>query len=119
LFIPPFPQEAAVKNKGPFPFERFGKLFKALRKKRDLTMEDLAQKAKTSKGYISGIEHGKVGTPAPGMAIAMAKGLCIEPENRQMAFLTICDLEKLLPATRSIPSIKDCLNAQYMIVALP
>ncbi len=99
-------------NKGPFPFERFGKLFKELRKKRGLTMETLAKLAKTSKGYLSGIEHGKVGTPAPDMAIAMVKALGANPT----AFIALCDLEKLLPIVKGIPSIQSCINAQYEIL---
>jgi len=97
-----------------YPFERFGKLFKSLRLKRGLTMEALAKIAKTSKGYISGIEHGKVGTPAPKMAIAMAKGLGCDPYMG--AFIILCDLEKLLPMVRTIPSITSCIAAQYEIL---
>jgi len=96
-----------------YPFERFGKLFKSLRLKRGLTMEALAKIAKTSKGYISGIEHGKVGTPAPGMAVSMAKGLGLADPLGSSAFIILCDLEKLLPAVRTIGSIKSCLDAQY------
>jgi len=99
-----------------YPFERFGKLFKSLRLKRGLTMEALAKIAKTSKGYISGIEHGKVGTPAPGMAVSMAKGLGLADPLGSSAFIILCDLEKLLPMVRTIPSITSCIAAQYEIL---
>lgn len=43
---------------------RFGELVRSLRLERDLTMEVLAGKLGTHKGYISGIESGKVNPPS-------------------------------------------------------
>ena len=43
---------------------RFGELVKALRLEQNLTMEMLAKRLGTHKGYISGIESGKVNPPS-------------------------------------------------------
>lgn len=44
---------------------QFGNLLYDLRKKRDLTLDAVARRAGTHKGYISGIERGKVNPPSP------------------------------------------------------
>ncbi len=53
----------------------FGEYMKAQRQMRELTLEQLAAKAGTHKGYISGIEHGKVKPPSPKMIKRLAKAM--------------------------------------------
>ena len=43
---------------------RFGELVKKLRKERDLTLEVVAKKIGSHKGYVSGIENDKVNPPS-------------------------------------------------------
>ena len=50
--------------------ERFGEVIRRARKKRGLTLEAVARKAHSHKGYISGMETGKVN---PGSAKVIAK----------------------------------------------
>lgn len=44
--------------------ERFGPLMQRLRKERGLTLEAVARKIGSHKGYVSGFENGKVNPPA-------------------------------------------------------
>jgi len=59
----------------------FGRALKKERHRKLMTMEALAKKAKTSKGYLSGIENGKVNPPFPMMVvrICVALGISSEP----------------------------------------
>ena len=41
----------------------FGNLVKWLRKKKGLSLDEVARKIKSHKGYVSGIENGKVALP--------------------------------------------------------
>jgi SOS-response transcriptional repressor LexA len=43
---------------------RFGDLVKRLRKERSMTLEQVARKIQSHKGYVSGIENGKVNPPS-------------------------------------------------------
>jgi transcriptional regulator with XRE-family HTH domain len=43
---------------------RFGDLVKQLRKERSMTLEQVARKIQSHKGYVSGIENGKVNPPS-------------------------------------------------------
>ena len=43
---------------------RFGDLVKGLRKERRMTLEQVARKIQSHKGYVSGIENGKVNPPS-------------------------------------------------------
>src|SRR5262245_13708816 len=43
---------------------RFGDLVKRLRKDRSMTLEQVARKIQSHKGYVSGIENGKVNPPS-------------------------------------------------------
>ncbi len=43
---------------------RFGELVKRLRKDRSMTLEQVARKIQSHKGYVSGIENGKVNPPS-------------------------------------------------------
>ena len=42
----------------------FGDLVKKLRKEREMTLEAVAKKIGSHKGYVSGIENGKVNPPS-------------------------------------------------------
>lgn len=51
----------------------FGDVLKRLRAERDVTLEEVAQAVKTHKGYISGIENGKVRPPSVRMIEKLAR----------------------------------------------
>ena len=53
----------------------FGEFVRARRKMLELTLEQVARKAGSHKGYISGIESGKVRPPSARMVKRMAKAL--------------------------------------------
>lgn len=53
----------------------FGDLVKSLRKGKGLTLQEVADRVGTEKGYISGIEHSKVNPPAPDKVRKLAKVL--------------------------------------------
>jgi DNA-binding XRE family transcriptional regulator len=59
---------------------QFGNLVRTLRKERGLTLEALARKIGTHKGYISGIEGGKVSPPSVKMIRKYAKALGQDPK---------------------------------------
>jgi transcriptional regulator with XRE-family HTH domain len=52
---------------------RFGELVKALRREKGLTLDAVAKKMGTHKGYISGIERGKVRPPSVKMIRKFAR----------------------------------------------
>jgi len=58
---------------------RFAEVIKAARKQKGLTLDALAKSAGTHKGYISGIEHGKVSPPAPNATRRLARKLDLDP----------------------------------------
>ena len=51
----------------------FGDLVRQLRKEKNLTLEAVARKVGTNKGYVSGIENGKVNPPSVKMIQKFAK----------------------------------------------
>ena len=51
----------------------FGKLLKTWRKELGLTLEQVAKKVDSHKGYVSGIENGKVNPPALDLICKLAK----------------------------------------------
>ena len=51
----------------------FGALVKQLRKKKGLTLQDVASKVGSHKGYVSGIESGKVNPPSVKLIRKFAK----------------------------------------------
>ena len=51
----------------------FGELVRGLRQKRDLTLEKVAKAIQSHKGYVSGIERGKVAPPSMKFIQKMAK----------------------------------------------
>ena len=57
----------------------FGEIIKKRRKEQGLTLERMAKKAGTHKGYISGMERGEVNPPSPKMTSKIAVALGIDP----------------------------------------
>ena len=53
----------------------FGEFLRMRRQMCELTLEDLAQKIGSHKGYISGIENGKVNPPSPKVIKRLAVAL--------------------------------------------
>lgn len=60
---------------------QFGDLVRTLRKERGLTLEAVARKIGTHKGYISGIEGGKVSPPSVKLIKKYAKALGQDPKH--------------------------------------
>ena len=98
---------------------QFGDLVRSLRKQRGLTVDAVAKKAGTHKGYISGIENGKVNPPSVKMIRKFAKVLGHDekalvrlawvdkapPLIRQEAldYLKWCELGRPLPESKEPP----------------
>lgn len=61
--------------------KRFGEVMKEARKGLGLTLEAVAKSTSTHKGYISGIEHGKVNAPAANLTRRLARKLGLDPEE--------------------------------------
>ena len=61
--------------------ESFGTLVHKRRVAKGLTLEALAKKLGTHKGYISGIENGKVNPPTAKLTYKLAKALGLNPET--------------------------------------
>ena len=57
------------------PLSHFGRLVRTLRTTRGLTMEEIATRIGSAKGYISGIEGGKVPPPSVKVIRKYAKAL--------------------------------------------
>ena len=65
----------------------FGKRLKELRKKKGLTLKAVADVIKSSKGYLSGIEHGKVNPPSDRFVRRIARLLGVgETEMLRLAY---------------------------------
>ncbi len=58
----------------------FGSLIKDLRKQQSLTLEAVARKIGTHKGYVSGIENDKVNPPSVKIILRFAKLLDQDPK---------------------------------------
>ncbi len=57
---------------------RFGDVIRARRRQLGLTIAQLAKRAGTGKGYISGTENGKVRPPAAKLTLKLAKALDLD-----------------------------------------
>lgn len=68
---------------------RFGQLVKRLRKEKGLTQHDVAKEIRTQKGYISGIETGRVKPPS--LKIIKRYALLFGLDTRQLARLAWVD----------------------------
>lgn len=90
---------------------RLGTLVHGLRCRLPMTMVALGRKAKgLSKGYLSGIEQGKVAPPAFHMAWALASGLQILPEE----FAILCQILKLPAAALKRARIVEEIDALFV-----
>lgn len=58
---------------------RFGEIIKRRRKEKGLTLERMAAKAGTHKGYICGMESGNTNPPSPKMTARIARVLDLDP----------------------------------------
>ncbi len=61
--------------------ERFGEVIRHARKKRGLTLEDLARKVRSHKGYVSGMENGKVNPGSAKFIAKLARALGFKSED--------------------------------------
>jgi len=61
--------------------KRFGQVLHEIRKHRDMTLERLAKRAGTSKGYMSGIENGKCNPPLAKITVLLCKVLRMTPDG--------------------------------------
>ena len=59
----------------------YAEVVRTQRKAKGLTLEALAKKCGTFKGYISGIENGRVNPPAPGLAFKLAVALGVDADD--------------------------------------
>ncbi len=57
----------------PSVYQPFGARLKDLRRSKGLTLEKVARAVKTHKGYVSGIENGKVRPPSPKFVTRFAR----------------------------------------------
>src|SRR6185295_5038730 len=71
------------------PLSHFGDLVRTLRTKRGLTLEEMARKIGSAKGYISGIEGGKV--PPPSVKVIKKYAKALEQEARDLVRLAWVD----------------------------
>jgi transcriptional regulator with XRE-family HTH domain len=68
---------------------RFGDLVKRLRKDRSMTLEQVARKIQSHKGYVSGIENGKVNPPSVKFIRKFAK--IFQYDEKQMVRMAYVD----------------------------
>ena len=59
----------------------YGSVIRRARQERGLSLVELADKAGTNKGYISGIETESVSPPAPRLSMRLAKALGLDPKD--------------------------------------
>lgn len=67
----------------------FGRLLKTWRKERNMTLDQVAKKVGSHKGYISGVENGKVNPPAIGLIRKLAK--VFSKDEKSLATLAYID----------------------------
>lgn len=66
----------------------FGARVRALRQKRDIALKDMARDLHVSSAYLSALEHGHRGKPAPGLVMQIAGYLgCIWDEAEELKTL--------------------------------
>jgi transcriptional regulator with XRE-family HTH domain len=93
-------------------YVRLGALILKTRRGLPMTMEALGKKAKgLSKGYLSGVEQGKVPPPAFEMAQRLATALqLLQPK----LFAILCQLLKLPEAALQQPRIAEEIESLYI-----
>lgn len=67
----------------------FGRLLKTWRKERNMTLDQVAKKVGSHKGYISGVENGKVNPPALSLVLKLAK--VFSKDEKALATLAYID----------------------------
>ena len=98
---------------------RFGDVVRALRQEKGLTLDVVAKKIGTHKGYISGIERGKVSPPSVKLIRKFAKAFGQDEkqlvrlawidkapaliQSEAEAFLKWCELGRPLPEGKGPP----------------
>lgn len=65
--------------------QMFGPYLKALRKQKGFTLEKLGKKSGVRKGYLSGVENGKVNPPSPKAIRTIARAL--ETDRKELLLL--------------------------------
>jgi transcriptional regulator with XRE-family HTH domain len=90
--------------------KQFGELLRNARCGLSLTLDIVAKRAGTSKGYLSGIESGKVKPPRPAMLRKIARALRLDTE----ALLIARELEGLVHARKVVGKLDDLILAQYV-----
>lgn len=60
---------------------RFGSVIREARLAKGLTLQAVATKAGTFRGYISAIENARVSPPAAGMTVKLAHALGLDPKD--------------------------------------
>jgi ribosome-binding protein aMBF1 (putative translation factor) len=77
-------------------YESFGKRIKGLRKASNLTLEDVAKRIGSHKGYVSGIESGKVSPPSAKFVVKFARMYTVDEKE----LLRLALIEKAHPVLR-------------------
>jgi transcriptional regulator with XRE-family HTH domain len=91
----------------------FGQRIQEARKAKGLTLEQLAKVIKSHKGYISGIEHGKVNAPSPKMIPPMCRKLDLPLE--EMAALAYWEkAPKDVTAGALLALLEDVITAEQL-----
>lgn len=65
-------------------YERYGLVVRRRRQAAELTLEQVARKVGSHKGYISGIENDKVRPPSPGVTARLCKALGMDVRTMLM-----------------------------------
>lgn len=55
--------------------QRFGTRVREIRRDRRMTLEEVSRRAKIRRGYLSGIENGRVNPPSPRVVRGLARAL--------------------------------------------
>ena len=82
----------------------FGELVKSLRKEKGLTLETVAKKVGTHKGYISGIETGKVNPPSVKLIKKFAR--LFQQDEKHLVRLAWVDKAPLLIRQEALDFLK-------------
>ncbi len=89
----------------------FGQRVQDARKAKGLTLEQLGKVIRSHKGYISGIENGKVRPPSPKMLPVLCKKLGLPVES--MAALAYWEKrDKLVTASALLGVLEDVITAE-------
>ncbi len=91
--------------------KRFGRFVENARSSLNVTLEQVAKRSGISKGYLSGIENGKVNPPTEALARRLARTLKLKEE----ALAAAAELEKLPKVAQdAIPGFDETVERQYV-----